>query len=170
FGGKGSTQYTVKGSHKEFPQELFHELKLICQESSCSSQASTSTMSNFGILLSAMPYPDVIVFPSSAEIIRHISSIFYWCVREFSSFQAVVAALFMNIYIVGLNQLSDIEIDRINKPYLPLASGEYSVGTGVTIVASFSFLSFWLGWIVGSWPFFGLFSSVLCLGLLIQLT
>ncbi|XP_054805996.1 homogentisate phytyltransferase 1, chloroplastic isoform X3 [Prosopis cineraria] len=40
--------------------------------------------------------------------------------------QAVVAALFMNIYIVGLNQLSDVEIDK----------------------------SFWLGWIVGSWPLF----------------
>ncbi|XP_027329479.1 homogentisate phytyltransferase 1, chloroplastic-like isoform X2 [Abrus precatorius] len=68
--------------------------------------------------------------------------------------EAVVAALFMNIYIVGLNQLSDVEIDKINKPYLPLASGEYSFGTGVIIVASFSILSFWLGWIVGSWPLF----------------
>ncbi|KAI4335403.1 hypothetical protein L6164_014048 [Bauhinia variegata] len=74
--------------------------------------------------------------------------------------EAVVAALFMNIYIVGLNQLSDVEIDKINKPYLPLASGEYSFGTGVAIVASFAILSFWLGWIVGSWPlFWGLFIS-----------
>jgi len=29
---------------------------------------------------------------------------------------------------------------QINKPYLPLASGEYSFGTGVAIVASFSIL------------------------------
>lgn len=29
------------------------------------------------------------------------------------SFQAVVAALFMNIYIVGLNQLYDIDIDKV---------------------------------------------------------
>ncbi|OVA00929.1 UbiA prenyltransferase family [Macleaya cordata] len=69
--------------------------------------------------------------------------------------EAVVAALFMNIYIVGLNQLFDIEIDKVvNKPYLPLASGEYSVQTGVVIVSSFAFMSFWLGWIVGSWPLF----------------
>lgn len=32
-----------------------------------------------------------------------------WCF----TFQAVVAALFMNIYIVGLNQLSDIDIDKV---------------------------------------------------------
>ncbi|RXH71562.1 hypothetical protein DVH24_018917 [Malus domestica] len=68
--------------------------------------------------------------------------------------EAVVAAFFMNIYIVGLNQLSDIDIDKVNKPYLPLASGEYSVGTGIMIVTSFLIMSFWLGWVVGSWPLF----------------
>ena len=31
FGGKGSTQYVVKGSQKEFPQELLNELQAICQ-------------------------------------------------------------------------------------------------------------------------------------------
>ncbi|CAI9285504.1 unnamed protein product [Lactuca saligna] len=77
-------------------------------------------------------------------------------------FEAIVAAFFMNIYIVGLNQLSDIEIDKVNKPYLPLASGEYSVKTGVIIVSSFAFMSFGLGWIVGSWPlFWALFISFL---------
>lgn len=68
--------------------------------------------------------------------------------------EAVIAALFMNIYIVGLNQLYDIDIDKVNKPYLPLASGEYSVRTGTLIVASFAVLSFGLSWIVGSWPLF----------------
>ncbi|XP_010094206.2 homogentisate phytyltransferase 1, chloroplastic [Morus notabilis] len=68
--------------------------------------------------------------------------------------EAVVAALFMNIYIVGLNQLYDIDIDKVNKPYLPLASGEYSVRTGTMIVTSFAVLGFCLAWIVGSWPLF----------------
>ncbi|KAF5456335.1 hypothetical protein F2P56_025831 [Juglans regia] len=85
----------------------------------------------------------------AVENLSDISPLFFTGVLE-----AVVAALFMNIYIVGLNQLSDIDIDKVNKPYLPLASGEYSVGTGVMIVMSFSILSFWLGWIVGSWPLF----------------
>ncbi len=47
---------------------------------------------------------------------------------------SLAACLFANVYITGLNQLTDIEIDRINKPYLPLASGAYSVSTGVLIV------------------------------------
>lgn len=37
-----------------------------------------------------------------------------------------IACLCGNIYIVGLNQLEDIEIDQINKPHLPLAAGEFS--------------------------------------------
>lgn len=93
----------------------------------------------------------------AVEKLSDISPLFFTGLLE-----AVVAALFMNIYIVGLNQLSDIDIDKVNKPYLPLASGEFSIGTGVMIVTSFSILSFWLGWIVGSWPlFWALFVSFL---------
>jgi homogentisate phytyltransferase/homogentisate geranylgeranyltransferase len=40
-----------------------------------------------------------------------------------------------NIYIVGLNQLEDIAIDKINKPELPLASGKLSVLSGHWIVS-----------------------------------
>ncbi|KAG0459656.1 hypothetical protein HPP92_022784 [Vanilla planifolia] len=69
-------------------------------------------------------------------------------------FQALISALFMNIYIVGLNQLSDIEIDKVNKPTLPLASGEYSFRTASVIVSVFAVLSFSIGWMVGSWPLF----------------
>jgi homogentisate phytyltransferase/homogentisate geranylgeranyltransferase len=46
----------------------------------------------------------------------------------------LMACLCGNIYIVGLNQLEDIAIDRINKPHLPLASGEFSVWQGRLIV------------------------------------
>ncbi len=51
---------------------------------------------------------------------------------------AIAAALFpslcANLYIVGLNQLEDVDIDRINKPALPLASGEFSRQEGLIIV------------------------------------
>ncbi|MEO0769867.1 MAG: homogentisate phytyltransferase [Cyanobacteria bacterium J06649_4] len=39
---------------------------------------------------------------------------------------AWIACLCGNVYIVGLNQVEDIAIDRINKPHLPIASGEFS--------------------------------------------
>jgi homogentisate phytyltransferase / homogentisate geranylgeranyltransferase len=46
-----------------------------------------------------------------------------------------VAAACVNVFIVGLNQLEDIEIDRINKPFLPLAAGELTPRAGRAIVA-----------------------------------
>ncbi len=48
---------------------------------------------------------------------------------------ALLSCLGANIYIVGLNQLTDVEIDRINKPHLPLAAGTYSLRAGKTIIA-----------------------------------
>jgi homogentisate phytyltransferase/homogentisate geranylgeranyltransferase len=47
---------------------------------------------------------------------------------------ALVPSLCANVYIVGLNQLTDVEIDRINKPNLPLASGDFSEVEGRWIV------------------------------------
>jgi homogentisate phytyltransferase/homogentisate geranylgeranyltransferase len=47
----------------------------------------------------------------------------------------LIACLSANLYIVGLNQVQDVEIDRINKPFLPLASGEFSLRLGKWIVA-----------------------------------
>lgn len=47
---------------------------------------------------------------------------------------ALAACLGANLYIVGLNQFSDLDIDRINKPDLPLVSGALSLAQGWGIV------------------------------------
>jgi homogentisate phytyltransferase/homogentisate geranylgeranyltransferase len=47
---------------------------------------------------------------------------------------AWVSCLAANLYVVGLNQLTDVAIDRLNKPKLPLASGELSRRGGQWIV------------------------------------
>ncbi len=47
----------------------------------------------------------------------------------------LLTCLALNIYIVGLNQITDVEIDRINKPHLPLASLEMSIRQGWIVVA-----------------------------------
>ena len=38
----------------------------------------------------------------------------------------MVALLLGNAFIVGINQIYDKEIDALNKPFLPVASGEMS--------------------------------------------
>jgi homogentisate phytyltransferase / homogentisate geranylgeranyltransferase len=47
----------------------------------------------------------------------------------------LAASLAVNVYVVGLNQLTDVEIDRISKPYLPLAAGSLRRASAVAIVA-----------------------------------
>ncbi|KAK9188025.1 hypothetical protein WN944_019424 [Citrus x changshan-huyou] len=45
----------------------------------------------------------------------------------------LVTSVLMNIYVPAVNQVTDVEIDKVNKPYMPLASGEFSMETGIAI-------------------------------------
>ncbi|KAM0899866.1 hypothetical protein ACQ4PT_021025 [Festuca glaucescens] len=53
---------------------------------------------------------------------------------------------------IGLNQIFDIQIDKVNKPGLPLAAGEFSVKTAVFLVLIFLIMSFSIGIHSGSAP------------------
>ncbi|KAJ8774257.1 hypothetical protein K2173_009688 [Erythroxylum novogranatense] len=66
--------------------------------------------------------------------------------------KALVPSVLMNIYVVGLNQLFDVEIDKTNKPYLPIASGYFSMETGVTIVSASLLMSLTMGVMFRSVP------------------
>jgi len=46
---------------------------------------------------------------------------------------AIVCAVLVNIFVTGLNQIYDVEIDKINKPYLPIAAGYLSLPAAWTI-------------------------------------
>ncbi|KAK3446158.1 hypothetical protein EUGRSUZ_A01911 [Eucalyptus grandis] len=63
------------------------------------------------------------------------------------AFSGLFALICGNGYIVGINQIYDIGIDKVNKPYLPIAAGDLSIQhawllviffavTGLSIVAS----------------------------------
>lgn len=56
-----------------------------------------------------------------------------------------------NIYIVGLNQLEDIAIDKINKPHLPLAAGTFSPRQGWWIVGTTGVLAMLGAGLLGPW-------------------
>jgi homogentisate phytyltransferase / homogentisate geranylgeranyltransferase len=50
-------------------------------------------------------------------------------------FWVIVAGAGVNVAIVGVNQITDVEIDRINKPHLPLAAGDLTREAAWRIVA-----------------------------------
>jgi len=74
---------------------------------------------------------------------------------DFRSLSALVipwvACLCGNVYIVGLNQLEDVEIDKINKPHLPLAAGEFTLKQGQLIVVIAGILALGLSAWGGVW-------------------
>ena len=53
----------------------------------------------------------------------------------------LISSLLANVYIVGINQIYDVEIDKINKPYLPIAAGEISVKQAKILVVLSAFFS-----------------------------
>jgi homogentisate phytyltransferase/homogentisate geranylgeranyltransferase len=78
-------------------------------------------------------------------------------------FFAWISCVAVNIYVVGLNQIFDFEIDLINKPYLPIASGEIAKKTAGWITA----LAAFIGLICSAYQGFYLFltvSSILVIG------
>ncbi len=62
-----------------------------------------------------------------------------------------VACLCGNLYIVGLNQLYDVEIDRVNKPDLPLVNGGLSIVQGKWIVGVTGILAIAIAAVLGTW-------------------
>uniref|UniRef100_A0A5B6ZLE9 D-lactate dehydrogenase (cytochrome) n=1 Tax=Davidia involucrata TaxID=16924 RepID=A0A5B6ZLE9_DAVIN len=73
FGGKGSTDYVVKGSHKDVPQELIDELKFICQDNMTMDYDERyfhgKPQNSFH---KAVNIPDVVVFPRSEEEVSKV--------------------------------------------------------------------------------------------------
>lgn len=57
-------------------------------------------------------------------------------------FLVLISALFCNLYITGINQIYDVEIDRINKPNLPIASGKWTLNWAKKVVYSSLILCF----------------------------
>jgi homogentisate phytyltransferase/homogentisate geranylgeranyltransferase len=64
----------------------------------------------------------------------------------------MVPALLMNLYITGLNQVTDVEIDKINKPTLPIAAGDLSMKNGIITILIALFGSLAMGF---AHPVFG---------------
>lgn len=97
-----------------------------------------TTLSVAGILAIALAQIDPLASPISATSLRTLAI-------------ALLACLCGNVYIVGLNQLEDVDIDRVNKPHLPLASGEFSRSQGWAIVGSCGLLALALAAVGGPW-------------------
>lgn len=74
----------------------------------------------------------------------------------------VLALLCGNGYIVGINQIYDVDIDAVNKPFLPVAAGELSAGKAwliciVLAAAGLGITTYNFGSLIAKLYAFGLF-------------
>ncbi|KAK9986562.1 hypothetical protein SO802_031513 [Lithocarpus litseifolius] len=79
----------------------------------------------------------------------------------FKAFSGLFALLCGNGYIVGINQIYDVQIDKVNKPYLPIAAGDLSVQSAWFLVIFFAVT----GLLIVGLNFGPFISSLYCLGL-----
>lgn len=69
---------------------------------------------------------------------------------------AMIPSLLMNLYITGLNQITDVEIDKINKPDLPIAAGLLNLRDAKITVLLALVVSLWIGTASPIWSTQGL--------------
>ncbi|XP_047264162.1 homogentisate solanesyltransferase, chloroplastic isoform X2 [Capsicum annuum] len=77
------------------------------------------------------------------------------------AFSGLIALICGNGYIVGINQIYDIGIDKVNKPYLPIAAGDLSVQSAWFLVLLFAVA----GLLIVGMNFGPFITSLFCLGL-----
>ena len=76
---------------------------------------------------------------------------------------SLLSAWTCNIYITGLNQWTDIEVDKINKPWLPIAAGTLSKQNALRIVVVCGIIAL-VSAASLSLPFFLLILSIMAIG------
>ncbi|XP_039140874.1 probable homogentisate phytyltransferase 2, chloroplastic [Dioscorea cayenensis subsp. rotundata] len=92
-------------------------------------------------------------------LIENPALINWWL--TFKALYGLIALICGNGYIVGINQIYDIGIDKVNKPYLPIAAGDLSVQSAWLLVLLFAAA----GLLIVGWNFGPFISSLYCLGL-----
>ncbi|EXC03824.1 Homogentisate phytyltransferase 2 [Morus notabilis] len=79
------------------------------------------------------------------------------------SFPGLIAVMLANAYNIGINQIYDVDIDRVNKPYLPIAAGDLSLKQAWFLVIFDVLVGLFILWLMKADV---ITTSLYCLGLL----
>ncbi|KAG5001546.1 hypothetical protein JHK87_022618 [Glycine soja] len=158
-----SSSVSKASEHKRKNQIEYNVLRLqqpsLDHHYKCTGGESTYQKCNRKYVVKAVPKQPFDLEPHASNLknilysVKKLLAAFYYFSYPYTMIGiAVLPQLFIEIYLSGVNQLYDLEIDKINKPHLPIASGQFSFKTGVIVSASFLALSVGFTWITGSWP------------------
>jgi homogentisate phytyltransferase / homogentisate geranylgeranyltransferase len=112
--------------------------------------ADTSQRPSFPVILWRFTRPHTLIGSALAIPALHLLAAPTWASiwttrHAFSILYALVPSLLMNLYVTGLNQITDVEIDKINKPNLPMAAGLLSRRDATITVLTALLISLTLG-------------------------
>ncbi len=120
-------------------------------ESRTKQDAEETTVPPFPIVLWKFTRPHTLIGSALAIPALHglaapswhaiLSPVFWYSIAY-----ASLPSLLMNLYITGLNQITDVEIDKINKPHLPIAAGILKPRTAKWTVAVALLISLTMGY------------------------
>ncbi len=88
-----------------------------------------------------------------------ITTLYLYAYQQNQSFDfvllilALIVGVTCNVFIVGINQVQDVEIDRINKPYLPIPAGVLTLSQAKIIVYSSLIISLGVGLFISPFLF-----------------
>lgn len=126
-------------ANNDYPSAATQQPQLLTTSSPQLSQEEEEAKPSFPLVLWRFTRPHTLIGSALA-----IPSIFLLAAPTYNSFftlrtlvalvYAAVPSLLMNLYITGLNQITDVEIDKINKPYLPIAKGDLKKSTAIGVV------------------------------------
>eukprot|EP00466_Bigelowiella_natans_P008562 jgi/Bigna1/75563/fgenesh1_pg.35_\ len=86
----------------------------------------------------------MMMIPSNVGMLFALSPLFLKVVAP-----TLISALLLNVYIVGLNQVTDVSIDKVNKPNLPLASGAMSMKQAIGVILTSLIAGLLIGFLPG---------------------
>eukprot|EP00878_Enallax_costatus_P039914 GHUV01045853.1.p1 GENE.GHUV01045853.1~~GHUV01045853.1.p1 ORF type:complete len:384 (+),score=94.96 GHUV01045853.1:361-1512(+) len=138
------TQQQYIQQHLQLPRQQ-QQQRLICSQASASSaysgpdgwsgDSSSSFLSAFWRFLRPHTIRGTILGTSAVVtkvLLNNLDAIDWGLLPR--ALMGLVALLCGNGYIVGINQIYDVDIDAVNKPFLPVAAGDLSPGTAWVLV------------------------------------
>jgi homogentisate phytyltransferase/homogentisate geranylgeranyltransferase len=128
--------------------ELSTDSNIIKRDYKKSIVETTNTIWNF-----SRPHTVIGSILSIISLFTFATPPLHWIQRDFlkAILLTIIPSTLINVYITGLNQITDVDIDKINKPYLPIASGQLSKSNAILIVLLSLFIGSYMG-LNQTWP------------------
>ncbi|XP_024021591.1 homogentisate solanesyltransferase, chloroplastic [Morus notabilis] len=141
YGERKLSKSLLYGQHRRTSSTIRASAE--AHESANNSDGTFAKFSKFGsalykfLRIYALSHTIVSTVSLFARVLVENPHLFKWSL-VLKAFPGLIAMTLANAYYIGINQIYDADIDRVNKPYLPIPAGELSLKQAWILVISFA--------------------------------